>query len=157
FAIFASGNTLHVLGRGGYLPLPGMVLQKLPFFSFVRTPSRAIVFVYIFMSIAISQAIVMLWQRGTGAAAHALVAVVAALVVLDFYPASLDMTPIKCSPGLAVLRNDPDPDFGVLDLPRGYYQGNYYMTQQACHGRPIVQGNTSRDMAVTLRDRLTTR
>jgi hypothetical protein len=30
------------------------------------------------------------------------------------------------------------------------------MLQQVCHGRPICQGNTSRDLVVTLRDRLET-
>jgi hypothetical protein len=30
------------------------------------------------------------------------------------------------------------------------------MLQQACHGRPIVQGETSRNVVVTLRDRLET-
>jgi hypothetical protein len=28
------------------------------------------------------------------------------------------------------------------------------MLQQVCHGRPIVQGQTSRDLVVSLRDRL---
>ena len=30
------------------------------------------------------------------------------------------------------------------------------MLQQTCHGRPIVQGETSRNVVVTLRDRLET-
>ena len=31
------------------------------------------------------------------------------------------------------------------------------MLQQACHSRPIAQGDTSRDVVVSLRDRLETR
>jgi hypothetical protein len=80
-------------------------------------------------------------------------------MVFDYYPGHpLAMTPVACSPGLAVVRDDPDSGFGVLDLPslpeEGYIDRNYYMMQQACHGRPIVQGNTSRDVVKTLKDHL---
>ena len=92
-------------------------------------------------------------------------AVVAVAMVLDFFPArGFAVTPVACSPGLAVIRDDPETGFGVLDLPSlpigtetTYNEGNFYMLQQAaCHGRPIVQGNTSRDMVVSLRDHLET-
>jgi hypothetical protein len=90
---------------------------------------------------------------------------VAVAMVLDFFPArGFAMTPVACSPGLAVIRDDPEKGFGVLDLPSQpsgtaatYIEGNFYMLQQAvCHGRQIVQGNTSRDMVASLRDRLET-
>jgi hypothetical protein len=44
-----------------------------------------------------------------------------------------------------------------LDLPRGYGEGNAAMMASVCHGKPIVQGETSRHMADTLADRLVTR
>jgi len=78
-------------------------------------------------------------------------------IVADFYPARLDITPFSCSPGLAVIRDDPEKGFGVLNLPGGYVAGNAAMAEQVCHQRPIVQGETSRDVARTLRDMLETK
>jgi hypothetical protein len=67
------------------------------------------------------------------------------------------MTPVSCPAELEVIRDDPETGFGVLDLPpHGYAERNFYMLQQACHGRPIVLGNTSRRVADTLGDRLDT-
>jgi hypothetical protein len=48
FCVFASGDWLHLLGHKT-IPMPDLVLSKLPFFRNVRTPSRAIVFVYLFL------------------------------------------------------------------------------------------------------------
>ncbi|HTF33087.1 MAG TPA: hypothetical protein VK714_05220 [Myxococcota bacterium] len=170
FCVVASGDSLHVLGHPlrvpGHrtIPMPGVVLSHLPFFKNVRTPSRAIVFVYLFMAIGIGYAVTLAWRSPTQHIGRLAVAIVAALIVLDFFPARrLPMTPLLCSPGLAVIRDDPEQGFGVLDLPQGlpdlpqgYLAGNLYMSQQTCHGRPIAQGTTSRNLVVSLRDRLET-
>ncbi len=160
FCVFASGDTLHVLGHRT-IPLPNALLSRLPFFKNVRTPSRAIVFVYLFLAVAVGYAIHLLGRRARSVPARLLPAALATLIVLDFAPATaLPMTPRVCSPGLEVIRDDPDRDFGVLDLPsglpRGYLHGNVYMYQQSCHGRAILQGNISRDVVTSLRDRLDT-
>jgi len=81
---------------------------------------------------------------------------VAALMLLDFTPAHLATTQAACPAALDVIAQDPG-HFGVLDLPRGYGEGNAAMMQSACHGKPIVQGETARHMADTLADRLVTR
>ena len=154
FCIFASGDSLHVLGRRT-IPLPGLALSQLPFFSNVRTPSRAIVFVYMFMAIGVAHAVGLGWRHWQRPIARWGMIAVAALIVLDFFPARrLPMTPVACSSGLAVIRDDPEKDFGVLDLPASNFVGNFYMMQQTCHSRPIAQGDTSRDVVVSLRDRL---
>src|SRR5262245_31981825 len=62
FCIFASGDSLHVLGRRT-IPMPGATLSQLPFFSNVRLPSRAIVFVYLFMAIGIAHATALAWRH----------------------------------------------------------------------------------------------
>jgi hypothetical protein len=153
FCIFASGDSLHVLGHRT-IPMPGVVLSQLPFFSNVRTPSRAIVFVYMFLAIGIGHAAALAWRHRQRPIARWGMAAVAALIALDFYPARrLAMTPVACSSGLAVIRDDPEKGFGVLDLP----SEGIYMLQQACHSRPIAQGDTSRSTVVSLRDRLETR
>jgi hypothetical protein len=147
FMILASGEILHIGGASSGIHMPDLVLSKLPFFANVRTPARAIVFAYLFLGVGVALAIGALHNRALAGAA-------ALLVLLDFVPAHLETTPINCSPELAVLKNDPAADFGVLDLPLGYVQQNSYMAQQACHRRPIVLGIVSRQLTPTLGNRL---
>jgi hypothetical protein len=161
FCIFASGDSLHVM-RHRLTYMPDALLSHLPFFKNVRTPSRAIVFVYLFLAIGVGSAAALAWRSPLRQIRRWGVAVVAALIVIDFYPAHrLPMAPLVCSPGLELIRADSAKDFGVLDLPSGRpadgFADDLYMFQQICHGRPIAQGNTSRDVVVTLRDRLETR
>ena len=59
-----------------------------------------------------------------------------------------------CNTDSAVLAADRDSHFGVLDMPFGYRESNFYMAQQACHGRPISQGIIARQLAPTLADHL---
>jgi hypothetical protein len=160
FCIFASGDSLHVM-RHRIIPMPDVVLSHLPFFKNVRTPSRAIVFVYLFLAIGVGCAAASAWRSPPRHIGRWGVAVVGALIILDYLPMSrLPMTALVCSPGFARIRDDPDKGFGVLDLPSGrpsdYFAGNIYMFQQTCHGRPIAQGNTSRNVVMSLRDRLET-
>ena len=122
----------------------------------VRTPSRAIVFVYLFLAIGIGHAASLVWQHRHRPSVRWGLVAVAALMVLDFYPFHLAITPVSCPPGLALIRDDPERGFGILNLPGGGTRDDAYMLQQACHGRPIVQGETSRNVVVTLRDRLET-
>jgi len=161
FCVLASGQWLYVLGHRT-VPMPDMVLSNLPLFRSLRGSSRLIVFVYLFLAIVIAHAYALALRPRRRVEVRWVVAAVTALIVLDFYPArTLPMTPVSCSPGLAVIRNDPEQGFGVLNLPSGrpalYAEGSAYMLQQACHKRPIAQGNLARDVVTTLRDRLETR
>jgi len=159
FYILAAGDTLHAAGRPGP-PLPDLLLERLPFFRNVRTPSRAIVFVYLFLAIGVGQAIALLqtFKRPLPGLAAGLASI---LVVVDFLPVrAMPMTSLASSPASEIIRRDPERGFGVLDLPSGkpagYLQGNAYMAEQLNHWRPIVQGTTARDMSTSLRDRLET-
>jgi hypothetical protein len=155
FLVFASGDSLHVLGIRT-IPMPDALLSKLPFFANVRTPSRAIVFAYLFLAVGIGHATSLVWQHRHRLPIRWGLVAMAGLMVLDFYPFRLLMTPVSCPPGLTLIRNDPERDFGILNLPGGYIANNASMLQQTCHGRPIVQGETSRHVAETLQDRLET-
>jgi hypothetical protein len=155
FFLIAGGETLHVLGMQiPFLHLPSLLLSKLPFLANVRTPSRAIVFVYLFLAIAIGRAATLAQQSRQLPAMRWGMGIAGALMVLDFYPAHLDMTPMACPAGLSVIHNDADKNFGVLNLPWGYVEGNFAMAMQPCHGRPIAQGNVARQLYPTLADRL---
>jgi hypothetical protein len=157
FCVLASGASLYVLGRST-IPMPDALLAELPFFANVRTPSRAIVFVYLFLAIGIGHAASLAWQHRHRSPVRWGLVAVAALMVLDFYPFHLYITPVSCPPALAIIHDDPEGGFGVLNLPdHSERASKAYMLLQVCHGRPIVQGATSRDVVVTLRDRLETR
>ncbi|MFO1247491.1 MAG: hypothetical protein U1E93_04535 [Alphaproteobacteria bacterium] len=151
FAVIAGGETLHAAGHVTPLHLPGVILAKLPFFANVRTPARAMVMVYLFLGLILAQATVMALRYRK----PVLLALAAALMLLDFTPTNLSATPATCPAALDAIAQDKD-DFGVLDLPRGYGEGNAAMMASVCHAKPIVQGETARHMADTLADRLVT-
>jgi hypothetical protein len=156
FCVLACGSRLHILGQET-IPLPGAILSWLPLASIMQAPSRIIVLAYLFLAVAIAEVSRVLWRQERRAARAALVGLVA-LVIADHIPArAFALTPVSCPAELEVIRKDPETGFGVLDLPpHGYAERNFYMLQQACHGRPIVLGNTSRRLAYTLGDRLDT-
>jgi len=157
FAVLASGDTLHWGGRALPVHTPGLVLSHLPYFANIRTPVRAIVFVYLFLGIATAMATAAILKTGRSAPAGAMLAFAAFLVLLDFFPVRLQTTAMNCAPDLAVLAKDVDRTSGVLDLPFGYLESNFYMAQQACHGRSIVRGSIARQLTPTLADRLDVR
>ena len=154
FAILASGDALH--WRGTTLPvhMPDIVLSRLPFFANVRTPARAIVFAYLFLGVGVASAIATLRNARRRVWTGAALTCVAVLMLVDFFPAHLSTTAMRCAPELAILAKDRNRDFGILDLPFGYSEADFYMAQQACHGRPIAQGVIARQLAPTLADHL---
>ena len=169
FLVIASGDSLHVLGRA-LLPMPDALLSSLPFFANVRTPARAAVFVYLFLAIGVGLAASTAWSQSRTLILKVACIGVAMLAVLDLFPFGLALTPASCAPGWTQIRADPSRDFGVLMLPLGvsargpgplggrYYNQDEYMFQQAaCHGRPIVQGISSRVAHASLIDELDVR
>jgi len=149
FCVFAAGETLHIFGTDfTAVHLPGIVLSKIPFVANVRTPERAVVIVFLFLSIAVGRALSAVPPR--------VLAGLGLFIVVDFWPANLAMTAIPCAPALNVIAHDQSPGFGVLNLPSGYIEGNFTMSEQTCHGKPIVQGNPSRVLRESLIDHLDT-
>ncbi len=151
FMTIASGPYLRVLGKA-VLPLPAWVLEHLPFFSNVEAKSRAIAYAYLFFGVALGLGVdaILRLCRERGRPPALLLAPFFLLVFLDFYPRGLVSTPVAAPRAYSILAQDPDTDFGVLDLPRGYLQSNAYMMYQAFHHRPIVDATLSRPTAKTL-------
>ena len=154
FLVLASGDALHWMGNTLPIHMPGIVLSKLPFFANVRSPARAIVFVYLFMGVGVAATITAVLKSQRTILSAIVLSFALALSMIDFFPANLETTPMSCSPTLSVLAHDRDQNFAVLDLPNGYSEGNSYMAQQTCHGRPIAQGTLARQLAPTLADHL---
>lgn len=152
FCVLALGASLHVYGRSVAGPLPYAVLERLPFFENARNPSRIIQYAYAFWAViaalAFKESLAALsrpFARKTAAA------VLAALIFADFYAVSSAMTPVELPPCYAAVVEDPDRDFGVLDVP--YDMGRYQLYQHL-HKRPIVQGYIGRRIESVLNDRL---
>jgi hypothetical protein len=158
FAACASGSFLHFLGYA-FFPMPDLLLSEVPFFRNIRAPSRAIVLVYLLSAVIVSMALKLLTRQSEKSPVlrRIMVTGILALIVVDFYPVHLDMTPFSCSSGLAVIRDDPERGFGILNLPGSYFSDNAAMAEQICHERPIIRGKTSREVTRTLRDFLETR
>jgi hypothetical protein len=154
FVVLASGEALHWQGHTLPIHMPDIILSKLPFFANVRTPARAIVFATLFLGVGVAAAAAAALEIWRGTAATTAVSAVAALILLDFYPAHLTVTPMGCAPELSVIAGDRDKDFSVLDMPFGYREMNFYMAQQICHRRPIVQGMIARVLQHTLANQL---
>jgi hypothetical protein len=157
FMMFASGTRLHIYGIRT-LPVPTGIAAYIPFLKNVRTPSRAIVFVYLFLGIGVSLAINAILEN-YASRKHiriGLVAVLGSLVFADFYPTRLESTRLECLPAHDVITQDKDPNFGLLDLPRGYVPGDAYMMYQSCHGKPIVVATVTRNVTLSLSDMLET-
>jgi hypothetical protein len=155
FAVLASGDALHWRGQTLPIHMPSIVLSKLPFFANVRTPARAIVFVYLFLGIAVAMTLNTAMTRKRGLWAGGALAMALGLMLLDFFPGHIQTTPVRCS-SFPALARDTDKDFAVLDMPFGYREQNFYMAQQICHGRPIAQGVVARQLTPTLADHLAT-
>lgn len=155
FCLFASGESLHAFGHDyTFLPMPDILLAHAPFAANLRTPSRAIVMVYLFLAIGVGYAIAQLEKRQGVPSARILAAAAAFLVVLDFAPAHLAMTDARCPKGLDLIARDGETGFGVLNLPVGYNENNAAMFEATCHGRPVVGGIVARQLRPSLGDHL---
>ncbi len=153
FMLFAGGSFLHIYGKTTPIPLPTFLTQFIPFFRNVRTPSRAIVFSYLFLSIAIAMITSKNMSLIGGRRRIIFFAAVSALVFADFYPAGILLTKVDCPQAYEIIKRDTDSrTFGILDLPRK--AKNRYMMYQVCHGRPIVDARISRKLSLTLDDAL---
>jgi len=155
FMLLSGGAFLHILGKSTYIPLPTALLQFLPLIRNVRTPSRAIVFVYLFLGIAISLILSSETFRATQNKGRARVFwFIALLIFVDFYPTHRESTRVSCPPAYRILQEDPEKDFGIIDLPKGYIEGNHYMMYQTFHQRPIVNASISRSLKKTFSEEL---
>lgn len=156
FILFSSGLQLRVYGERT-IPLPTGITRYISLVRNVRTPSRAMVFVYLFLGIGVGLAVTSLierYRRQRRVLIPAL-SLLFGLEFLDYYPVKLESTKVECPPEYGVISLDSEAEFGILDLPKGYLPGNSYMFNQVCHHRPIVVATLTRDLSKSLIDRLT--
>jgi hypothetical protein len=157
FVLLAEGPFLHILGRALPIPLPTFIAQFIPFFKNARTPSRSIVFAYLFLSIIIAMITKRYMSSISRRKGIIFFVILSILVFIDYYPApaSFDSTEVYCPKAYEIIKKDPDPKvFGVLDLPFGYEEGTRYMMYQTFHGKPIVAASVARKLRETLLNKI---
>jgi hypothetical protein len=154
FFIWALGPSLTIGGLNTGFYLPAALVRFVPIVDNARMPGRAMVMVYLAAAVLLAVGMTSVWTRRRGS-----MAVVGALVLLDFLPAPFPLyTPDRPAiyATLAAL-----PAGAVLDVPLGVRDGFgeigaldprtlYYQT---LHGKPMVGGFVAR-LPATLLPRL---
>ncbi|MEN6479258.1 MAG: hypothetical protein ABFD20_06440 [Anaerolineales bacterium] len=136
--ILAMGPELALAGRATGVPLPYALLQRLPLFSWGRTPERFLQLASFGLAMLCAYSLRDLRARGWLTAAIVAVCLLGSLPMWPF-PEGTPKPPEQ----LTGLR---DTDGVVLDLPISKRQiGNLAMYYQTEHGLPIIGGYIHRD------------
>ena len=144
FMIVAMGALVHVAGKAIPVYLPYYAFQFIPFISVARTPSRAIVYAYLFLAIIVAFSLKRIHEAMKTSSARRIVFIaLSVFLFLDYFSVCRSVTPVQLPQCYGVIQKGRE-EFGILDMP-GYYCANErYMMYQTLHGIPIVQGNVSR-------------
>jgi len=154
FVLLAMGTYLHVLGNITSVLLPYRVIQAIPFFGHVRTPSRCIVYAYLFWAVIVCYGLKYLFARlRPGISKKIISTVVLVLIFFDFYTVNHVATSAHLPYCYGVIMRDSG-QYGILDLPMAETLPGRYMMYQTCHGKPIVQGYVSRKLEEVFIDQL---
>jgi hypothetical protein len=153
FMLLACGEYLHIFGYITAIPLPTYLMKHMPFLANVRTPSRAVVMVYLFLAIIVGLGIKTFSSRMQVPGKRWFVAGVSLLIFIDFYPNEFPVTPVQQPRAYSIISRDTGR-FAILDLPKTYVGGNYYMMYQTFHGLPIMHASISRKNTESLADHL---
>jgi hypothetical protein len=154
FLVWALGPHLTVLGVKTGLWLPEVLLRYLPIVANARIPGRAMVMVYLAVSVLMALTLARAGIR------RPLVRVIVVIVLLDFLPLPVPLIAIDRPALYADLAARPAG--AVLDLPFGIRDGfgevgaldHRTLFYQTIHGKPVAGGFVAR-MAPSLPARVT--
>ena len=146
FFLWALGPYLLLFGVNTGLPMPGILLRYIPIVSNARIPGRAVVFVALGVAMLLALAV----SSSPRLRSNRSVAVLLALVFVDFWPQPLPLHRLETPPiyqQLATL-----PAGGLLEIPLGIRDSfgeegridTNIMYFQSVHRKPIVGGYVSR-------------
>jgi hypothetical protein len=149
FLVWSLGPHLMVFGQNVGLILPHALLRYLPLMSNARIPGRAIVVVY--LSLAVLSAIAIARMRMPEVRRRGLVALLGAIVLLDFAAVPLPLTRLETPAVYRTLAEQPSPG-SLLELPLGIRDGfgvagafdERVLWYQTTHGRPLAGGFVAR-------------
>ncbi len=175
--VLSLGPVLQVLGKrqftafGVEVPLPYLLLYKLPLFSIMRTPARLTVLVMLALAILVAFSLAPLLasrktsDRDDTASAEVLTAqstkwwpvgrqavialAVPVLILFEFMPVFPMVPPGWNVPIYTKIASEPG-NFALLELPIRPFSD--YMAYQTVHGKPIIGGYLSRQPPYPLLD-----
>ncbi|MCW5875839.1 MAG: hypothetical protein KIS85_03050 [Anaerolineales bacterium] len=73
----------------------------------------------------------------------AVVVLLSAVLFAEYWIGPFGLSPLETSPIYQQIAEDQN-EFAIIDLPMGYSPSKYYLLLQTIHGRPIVEGMSSR-------------
>ncbi len=153
FLILSMGSYLHIMGLKTSLILPYRIIEHIPVLLSMRTPARAVVYVYLFWSIIVGLSITNIMDSNLKRK-RLVLSLILPLVFLDFLSFSYYKTEVFEPQVYREIKREED-EFGILDLPAKYYPfSSYYMMYQTYHNIPMVGGYISRKLNKTLIDYL---
>jgi hypothetical protein len=149
FAWLSLGPFIHLAGFNTYVPTPWALLRYLPVLGAARMPTRLTILVMLGLSMLLALAVQHLRMRSRHPAA--IVAVTAALLVLELLPAPRAVSSAAVPAIYRLIAADPRP-VRVLHLPVGLKDGlsnmggfsTRYQYYQTVHEKPLIGGYLSR-------------
>lgn len=154
FALVAMGSHLHVAGQITSIPLPTLLLEKLPFVGSARVPNRALVVTYLALAVLAARGLEE-WRRRTRSRLGAGVglAFLCLLVWLDGPTIVRGRTPFDPPSAYDAIPRD-ESGIGLLDLPLTPTNAALYLAYQTRHGIPLVEGYIGRQLHASLVERI---
>ena len=150
FTLLSMGSYVHFMGRELPVMLPYRLFELIPFLSQARNPSRFIVFVYLFLGVAVAFALKYLYQSLDRRKVRSLVLGTTSVLVFIAFFSICDVTSEVTLPHCyEVIKQDTDR-FGILDVPTSWKGNAAYMMYQTMHEIPIVQGLVPRKVGTSL-------
>ncbi|MBN1826607.1 MAG: hypothetical protein JW958_10085 [Candidatus Eisenbacteria bacterium] len=141
FLLLSLGPDLMVrIGVTTGIPLPYRIVQSLPILRFLRVPNRFLIPYSLLAAPLVAAGFTRLWADRRARAAAAMLA---ALLLFEYFPAPLSTAPIG-RPDYRALLAARRGAGAVLDVP--LFLGSMdtmYMYDQTVHGRPIAAGYVS--------------
>jgi hypothetical protein len=156
--VLSLGPVLQMLGRSRFtafevgIPLPYLLLYKLPLFNIMRTPARLTVVTMLALAVLVAIGLDYLARRrgsrigdqgsGVRVGARWLVVVIPVLIAFEYLAVPFPTVPPGWGvPIYAKIAQEPG-DFALLELPLRPFGD--YMAYQTIHGKPIIGGYLSR-------------
>ena len=162
FAVLAMGS--HPVVNGYPLTcisLPYRWLALIPGAGVGSSSGLLVVIVYLFVAVIVAHGLKMIRDRVNKRfirfrpAGSAAVMGVGILVFTEFYSVAGEMTPCRLPPTYNLMR--PEHQGAVADFPLNHWRTQECsMLFQTLHGREIIGGVVSRQLSVTLRNKLST-
>jgi hypothetical protein len=149
--LLSLGPVLQVLGKQEFtafavkIPLPYLLLYKVPLFSIMRTPGRFTVLVMLALAVLVSYGLAHLLRTrprpSIPATSRALAVVIPLLILFEFAAVYPVVPPGWNVPIYQKIAAEPG-NFALLELPIRPFSD--YMAYQTIHGKPIIGGYISR-------------